>query len=66
MALPEEKREMVNICTSNREVEGKKVELKPSLAFQEIANRFNIDDCGPYRIRTGDLLIANEALYQLS
>ncbi len=22
--------------------------------------------CGPYRIRTGDLLIANEALYQLS
>jgi hypothetical protein len=22
--------------------------------------------CGPYRIRTGDLLVANEALYQLS
>jgi hypothetical protein len=31
-------------------------------AFHKNVPRF----CGPYRIRTDDLLIANEALYQLS
>ena len=49
MAIPEEKREMVNICTSNREVDQKKLIIKPSLAFQEIVNRFKMNDCDPYR-----------------
>jgi hypothetical protein len=44
-ALPEERREMVNIFTSNRQVNGKKIDLKPSIPFQEIANRLKIDCC---------------------
>jgi|CZKV01.1.fsa_nt_gi DNA invertase Pin-like site-specific DNA recombinase len=39
IALPEERRDMVKIFTSNRLVDGKKVDLKPSLPFQEIVNR---------------------------
>ncbi len=46
-AFPEERREMIAILTSNRDVMGKKVTLKPSLPFEEIANRREIDDCGP-------------------
>jgi hypothetical protein len=44
-ALPEEKREMVEIFTSNRLLERKKIDLKPSLAFQDIANRFENPSC---------------------
>jgi site-specific DNA recombinase len=44
-ALPEEKCEMVNILTSNRLVQGKKLDLKTSLPFQEVANRFKNADC---------------------
>ncbi len=33
---------------------------------QKIPRRRDVSLGGPYRIRTGDLLIANEALYQLS
>lgn len=47
LALPEEKREMVQIFTSNSLVEGKKLDVKPSLPFQEIANRAKIDGCAP-------------------
>jgi len=59
MAFPEEKREMVNIFTSNRVVKGKNVELKPSFPFQEVTNRFKNDDCGPERDvpRTWDRLL---------
>ena len=39
IAFPNERREMVNIFTSNRLVNGKKLDLKPSLPFEEIANR---------------------------
>jgi DNA invertase Pin-like site-specific DNA recombinase len=49
MAFPEEKREMVNIFTSNRQVDGKKVDLKPSIPFREIANRVQTDHCGPHQ-----------------
>jgi DNA invertase Pin-like site-specific DNA recombinase len=45
VAFPEERRDMVNIFTSNRLVNGKKIDLKPSLPFQEIANRPNYDYC---------------------
>jgi len=48
-AFPEEKREMVTVFTSNRQIEGKKVELKPSIPFQEIANRFQNIACDPER-----------------
>ena len=37
--LPEEQREMLEILTSNRQVVGKNVEFRPSLPFEEIANR---------------------------
>lgn len=44
MANPEKQREMVRILTSNRKVAGKKVTLKPSLPFAEIANRASFTD----------------------
>jgi DNA invertase Pin-like site-specific DNA recombinase len=47
IALPEERRDMVNIFTSNRLVDGKKIDLKPSLPFQEIANRPQFNYCDP-------------------
>jgi site-specific DNA recombinase len=45
IALPEERRDMVKIFTSNRFVNGKNVDFKPSLSFQEIVNRPNFDYC---------------------
>jgi hypothetical protein len=45
IALPEERRDMVKIFTSNRFANGKKVDFKPSLPFQEIVNRPNFDYC---------------------
>lgn len=48
-AFPEEKRELVNIFTSNRQVDGKKLDLKPSLPFREIAGRPNTDCCDQQR-----------------
>lgn len=39
LAFPEEKREMVEIATSNRQVGSKNVELEPSLAFHPLLNR---------------------------
>jgi DNA invertase Pin-like site-specific DNA recombinase len=45
VALPEERRDMVNIFTSNRLVGEKKIDLKPSLPFQEIANRPQFGYC---------------------
>ncbi len=59
LAIPEERREMVNIFTSNRLVTGKKIDLKPSLPFQEIANRPQLDDCPPERAipRTWDRIL---------
>jgi site-specific DNA recombinase len=47
--ISEEKREMVSIITSNRSVKEKTPYLKPSIAFQEIANRFENACCDPER-----------------
>ena len=60
LASPEEKRELVKILTSNRVVTGKNVELKPSVPFQAIANRFENSSCDPERAipRTWDRLLA--------
>jgi site-specific DNA recombinase len=48
-ATPDDAREMLKIFTSNRLVDGKKLDLKPSIAFQEIANRPQIQSCAPER-----------------
>ena len=45
MGFPEEKRELVKIVTSNCIVDGKNLDLKPSIAFQEIVNRPENTDC---------------------
>jgi site-specific DNA recombinase len=45
LAFPEEKREMVEMATSNRLVMLKEVELRPSLAFQPLLNRFQTTHC---------------------
>ena len=60
MASPEEKREMLQILTSNRQVTEKNLDLKPSFPFQEIANRFKNSTCAPERAvpRTWDRLLA--------
>jgi hypothetical protein len=47
LAFPEERREMVSIFTSNRLVDGKKINLKPSLPFHDIANRPQFNHCDP-------------------
>ncbi len=47
--FPEEKREMVKIATSNRSADRKNVELKPSIGFREIAERFPDSNCAPQR-----------------
>jgi DNA invertase Pin-like site-specific DNA recombinase len=45
VALPEERRDMVKIFTSNRWVAGKNIDFKPSLPFQEIINRPELTCC---------------------
>lgn len=59
MGLPEEKRDLLKIVTSNREVYGKNVDLRLSLPFSEVANRFQNTNGAPYRDipRTWDRLI---------
>ena len=52
IASPEEKREMVEICTSNRNVRQKQLELKPSLAFLDIVTRPQMTHCDPTGNRT--------------
>lgn len=58
-ALPEERREMVNIVTSNRQVADKKLNLKPSLSFEPIISRFESVSCPPERAvpRTWDRIL---------
>lgn len=59
LAYPEEKREMVNIVTSNRLVNGKSLGLEPSLAFKSLVNRLENADCAPARAipRTWDVIL---------
>jgi len=48
-AFPEEKREMFKIFTSNRQLDRKNLNLKPSIPFQEIADRFKNPHCDPHQ-----------------
>src|SRR5215813_901351 len=48
-APPEEKRDLLKILTSNREVNGKNVELRLAIPFCDIANRPKISNSAPYR-----------------
>jgi len=61
--LPEEKRELLKIVTSNRQVDGKNVELRLSIPFEMVANRPKFSDSAPYRgiPRTLDPLLQNLA-----
>jgi hypothetical protein len=63
IALPEERRDMIKIFTSNRFVNGKNVDFKPSLSFQEIVNRPNFDYCDAQQDipRTWDKILDNLA-----
>lgn len=54
LATPTDAREILKIFTSNRQAEGQKIDLKPSPAFEEIANRPKIDCCAPCWTRTSD------------
>lgn len=66
MAFPEEKRDLIKTVTSNRIVLGKKLELKPSIPFGVIANRFSFHCGAPERCipRTWDRIL--DVLTQLS
>jgi len=57
--FPEEKREMLKTISSNRNVKDKKLYLRPSIPFYEIANRFENVGCDPERTipRTWDRLL---------
>ena len=59
MGLPEEKRDLLRIVTSNRLVDGKKLDFTLSLPFGEIENRSGNTNGAPYRTipRTWDRLI---------
>jgi hypothetical protein len=64
LALPEEKREMLKMATSNRRVASKKVGLEPSLAFQPLLDRFQNAGCDLQRDipRTWDKILENLAM----
>jgi DNA invertase Pin-like site-specific DNA recombinase len=49
MGIPEEKREIVKLVTSNRVVSDKSLYLEPSIAFRELANCLKTTPCGPKR-----------------
>ena len=59
LGIPEEKRNLLRIVTSNRTVSGKNVILKLNSFFDEVANRFQYACGSPYRDvpRTMDTLI---------
>jgi hypothetical protein len=59
MGIPEEKRQLLKILTSNRKVAAKNVVLEPSIGFREVINRSENATCGPQRDtpRTWDVLL---------
>jgi hypothetical protein len=61
MGYPEEKREWLNIVTSNREVDGKYVDIKLSLPFRDAANYSKNSYGAPQRdrLRTLDKMIVS-------
>ena len=62
----EQRRELVKIMTSNFTSDGKSVFIKLEKPFEIVAEREQITSGGPYRDRTGRLLLAKQALYQMS
>jgi hypothetical protein len=58
-SLPEEKRDLVKILTSNRSVTGKNVAVALKTPFAEVANRYVCSNSSPYRDRprTLDVLL---------
>jgi site-specific DNA recombinase len=65
--LLEEKRDLLKIITSNRLVEGKRVDITFSFPFSEVANRSKNSNGGPMRMipRTSDLLLSKLIPYFL-
>jgi hypothetical protein len=59
LGLPEEKRELLEIVTSNRLIQGKRVDFMLSFPFNEVANRFKNSYGAPQRDipRTWDKLL---------
>jgi DNA invertase Pin-like site-specific DNA recombinase len=59
MGILEEKRDLLKIATSNREMDGKNALIEPSAPFYEVANRFKNAYSGPHRDipRTWDRLL---------
>jgi hypothetical protein len=59
MGIVEEKRDLLKIATSNREMNDKNVVIEPSVPFYEVANRFKLFNSGPKRDipRTWDRLL---------
>jgi site-specific DNA recombinase len=66
LPTPDEKRDALKIVCSNLVLEGKELGFRLLFPFKEIAKLRISSYGGPYRIRTCDIFIANEALYQLS
>lgn len=65
IGLSEEKRDLLKIVTSNRQVCKKSVDLRLSIPFDEVANRFQNSNGAPYRDipRTWDRLIQKLAAF---
>lgn len=61
LGIPEEKRDLLKIVTSNRRVNGKNIDITLAQPFSEVANRFKTSNGAPYRDipRTWDRLIRN-------
>jgi len=57
--FPDEKRDILKIVTSNREVDGKNIEFRLAIPFDEVANRPKTSNGAPYRDipRTCDKLL---------
>src|SRR4029077_4240617 len=47
--IPEERRDLLKVITSNREGHGKNLVIKLSFPFSEVANRLSTTDCDPHR-----------------
>jgi DNA invertase Pin-like site-specific DNA recombinase len=66
LGLPEEKRDLLTIATSNREVSAKNVDVTLAQPFCEVANRFEISNSAPERSRTLEVIsivcVMNEPL----
>ena len=64
--LQDELRALLKTLSSNLHATGKNVVVELREPFRQLSAGLRLLRCGPYRDRTGRLLIANEALYQMS